>query len=76
MQTNMDIPSGGIIIKCHRCGHQRIYRGKNPFFTICTFCRTSISIRKNKVETTLPNQDWTPVEAALVVEQHQGDVEN
>ena len=72
MQTKSD----GIIIKCQRCGHQRMYRGKNPFFTICTYCRTSISIKKNEVKPTLPNQDWTPVEAALAVEQHQGDVEN
>ncbi|MGB6629580.1 MAG: hypothetical protein WBE61_15745 [Nitrososphaeraceae archaeon] len=35
-------------IKCHRCGKQRFYRGNNPYYTSCTFCRTTISIRKSK----------------------------
>jgi len=35
-------------IKCHRCGKKRFYRGNNPYYTSCTFCRTTISIRKSK----------------------------
>jgi hypothetical protein len=26
----------------------RFYRGNNPYYTSCTFCRTTISIRKSK----------------------------
>jgi len=35
-------------IQCHRCGKKRFYRGNNPYYTSCTFCRTTISIRKSK----------------------------
>jgi hypothetical protein len=70
METSKQAPASGVFIKCQRCGHQWVYRGKNPFFTICTFCRTSISIKKNKVETALPNQDCAPVKATPVVKQH------
>ena len=47
MQTYND-SSGGVRIKCQRCGHERTYRGANPFFTSCTYCRTTISLRKIK----------------------------
>jgi hypothetical protein len=47
MQACID-SSEGVRIKCQRCGHERTYRGSNPFFTSCTYCRTTISLRKIK----------------------------
>lgn len=64
-------PALGVFIKCQRCGHQWQYRGKNPFFTICTFCRTSVSIRKNRVKPAQSNQVWTLERTAPVAFRHQ-----
>lgn len=40
-----------IDIKCHRCGHEWIYRGLNPFYTGCPYCKTSVkTVKYNKEE--------------------------
>lgn len=57
MQINSIHSKIGIPIKCQRCGHERIYRGTNPFFTLCTRCRTTISLRKMKRISTGPEGD-------------------
>jgi ribosomal protein L37E len=36
-------------IVCKRCGNRWVYRGFNPYVTICTFCRTTCQVNpKNK----------------------------
>ena len=44
-QTN-----NGTKLQCQRCGRQWIYHGQNPYFALCTFCKTTVSIKKNKLE--------------------------
>jgi hypothetical protein len=34
------------ILRCQRCFHVWTYGGKNPYFTLCPRCRTTISTRK------------------------------
>ena len=36
-------------IKCQRCGRVWTYRGENPYFATCTFCKTTVSIRRSRV---------------------------
>jgi hypothetical protein len=33
-------------LRCQRCFHVWTYGGKNPYFTLCPHCRTTISTRK------------------------------
>jgi uncharacterized protein (DUF983 family) len=33
-----------VLLQCKRCGRERIYRGKNPYRTNCSWCGTSLSI--------------------------------
>ena len=33
-------------MKCQRCLHEWLYGGRNPYFTLCPHCRTTISTRK------------------------------
>lgn len=37
-------------LKCQRCGKIWNYTGKNPYVASCTYCRTSVSINKNKIK--------------------------
>ena len=37
-------------IKCNRCNRIWSYKGLNPYYATCTFCKTSVNIRKNKVQ--------------------------
>jgi hypothetical protein len=32
---------------CQRCTHEWNYKGYNPYFTLCTRCRTTVRIRRN-----------------------------
>ncbi len=34
--------SPGIILQCQRCSHQWTYTGRNPYFTLCTYCKTTV----------------------------------
>jgi len=40
----------GVKIKCKRCGHIWVYKGNNKWIAICPHCKTSLSIRKNRVD--------------------------
>lgn len=37
-----------LALKCQRCLHEWIYRGENPFFTLCPHCRTTVRTTRNK----------------------------
>jgi len=39
---------------CQRCSHVWTYHGKNPYFTLCPYCRTTVRISKKK--SSQPNQ--------------------
>jgi hypothetical protein len=38
-----------VLLHHNRCGTTWLYKGKNPFCTSCSFCKGTVSIRKNKV---------------------------
>ena len=40
----------GTQIVCHRCDYKWTYRGNNPFYCCCPYCRTTIKIGKPKGE--------------------------
>jgi len=42
--------SPGIILQCQRCSHQWTYTGRNPYFTLCTYCKTTVRLKKSKIE--------------------------
>jgi ribosomal protein L37E len=60
-QTN-----NGTKLQCQRCGRQWIYHGRNPYFALCTFCKTTVSIRKNKIESLQSAQVDRPVQTTTV----------
>ena len=35
-----------IKLRCQRCLNEWEYQGSNPFYAICSFCRTTVSIKK------------------------------
>jgi len=39
-------------IKCSnkKCGYEWDYNGENPFYACCSRCKTSVNIKKNKIE--------------------------
>ena len=37
-------------IKCNRCDRIWNYKGLNPYYATCTFCKNSVNIKKNKVQ--------------------------
>ncbi|MGC2569902.1 MAG: hypothetical protein WA364_00205 [Candidatus Nitrosopolaris sp.] len=47
---------------CQRCTHSWHYGGKNPFFTLCPRCRTTVRTRKNKA--LRPVQVGSPVQTS------------
>ena len=40
----------GTQIVCHRCDYKWTYRGNNPFYCCCPYCRTTTKIGKPKSE--------------------------
>jgi hypothetical protein len=38
-----------VSLKCHRCGNDWTYKGKNPYYACCTYCKAIVNIRKQKV---------------------------
>ena len=40
----------GTLLACHNCLKIWQYFGKNPYYATCTFCKSSVNIRKNKVQ--------------------------
>lgn len=48
MQESMYVTQKGIMMKCARDNYLWIYRGFNPYFANCPFCKSSLSIRKNR----------------------------
>jgi len=57
---------------CQRCKHSWDYRGKNPFFTLCPRCRTTVRTKK-KNKLPMPVEVGRPVQASTV--QITGDEE-
>jgi hypothetical protein len=39
----------GKLLKCGKCLRIWPYGGKNPYYATCTFCKSSVNVRKNKV---------------------------
>ena len=39
-----------IKLRCQRCFNEWEYQGSNPFYAICSFCRTTVSIKKNRIQ--------------------------
>jgi hypothetical protein len=37
-------------IKCNRCNRIWNYKGLNPYYATCTFCKRSVNLRKNKIQ--------------------------
>jgi tRNA(Ile2) C34 agmatinyltransferase TiaS len=35
-------------LRCQRCSHGWEYRGRNPYFTLCPHCRTTVRTRKKE----------------------------
>ena len=51
MKIDKEIDSSGRKLRCQRCFHEWEYGGKNPYFTLCPHCRTTVRVRrKNKIE--------------------------
>ena len=40
----------GVKLKCQRCGYVWIYAGENPIIAPCSRCKTSVSIKKNRID--------------------------
>lgn len=38
-----------IPMQCHRCKHPWNYTGANEYVAVCPHCRTTVSLRKHKV---------------------------
>ena len=34
------------LVTCHRCEYEWTYKGNNPYYCCCPFCRTTIRIGK------------------------------
>jgi hypothetical protein len=52
------------MLTCKRCQNTWVYHGRNPYVATCTFCKTSISVKKHKVPQ--PGQDTTQAQVAGV----------
>ena len=41
-----------IRLKCSNklCGYEWSYKGLNPFYGVCSRCKTSVNIKRNKVK--------------------------
>jgi hypothetical protein len=50
MNTSNNQTNKGILLQCHRCPNQWTYRGNNPFYGVCSFCRTTVNIKKNRIQ--------------------------
>ena len=46
MNSNQNKVTSNLII-CHRCNYKWTYKGNNPYYCCCPFCRTTIRIGKN-----------------------------
>ncbi len=40
----------GTLLVCDNCLNNWRYFGKNPYYATCSFCKSSVNIRKNKVD--------------------------
>lgn len=45
------------ILTCQRCLHEWAYKGRNPFFTLCPRCRTTVrTARKENIHLDIDEQ--------------------
>ena len=49
MKTMIELLTDETPIKCFHCGHKWDYKGKNPYYVTCPYCRSQVSVRKYKV---------------------------
>jgi hypothetical protein len=49
MKNGKESNKQGIKLQCQRCEHQWTYTGKNPYFTLCTRCKTTVRLKKSKI---------------------------
>ena len=40
-----------IVLTCKRCQNVWEYHGSNPYVATCSYCKTTVSVRKQKVAT-------------------------
>ncbi|MCD6571810.1 MAG: hypothetical protein J7K62_00885 [Thermoplasmata archaeon] len=40
----------GVKLRCPRCGHEWIYRGKSKYYATCPNCLNKVNVRKHRVE--------------------------
>jgi len=45
LQQQQNIP-----LVCQRCGNSWLYKGCNPYFAICTFCKTTVQVRSQQTK--------------------------
>ena len=50
MNDEESLNNNKIQIKCNRCDRIWNYKGLNPYYATCTFCKNSVNILKNKVQ--------------------------
>lgn len=36
-------------VKCHHCGHEWNYGGKNPYYAMCPTCRYKVSLKRQEI---------------------------
>jgi len=53
-QTSRQTNSPGVLLRCQRCSHQWSYTGRNPYFTLCPRCKTTVRMRKNSSDRVKP----------------------
>ena len=37
-------------LHCQRCDNIWHYKGNNPYFATCSYCRSTVSIKKSKIQ--------------------------
>jgi hypothetical protein len=41
---------GGISLTCHRCDYEWKYKGINPYWASCLFCKATVSVYRKRME--------------------------
>ena len=48
--NSSEINNNGQYLECPRCSKCWLYKGANPYYATCSFCKYSVNIRKNKIQ--------------------------
>jgi hypothetical protein len=41
-----------VFLICQKCNNKWLYRGRNPYFAICSWCKSTVQVRKHKLVAT------------------------